>query len=100
MKRRSFFDPDSSDSFALVLFLWRLKKAAPMAIAVSAFALFALLANTVALMLGSKISDKRLATTIEAQAKSVSYRHAGPFRVRVDPPPAYRHAGPFRVPTS
>jgi hypothetical protein len=100
MNLRSFFDPDSADSFALVLFLWRLKKAAPMAIAVSAIALFALSANTVVLMLGSKGSDERFTTSLEAQPKSVSYRHAGPFRVRVDPPPMYRHAGPFRVPTS
>jgi hypothetical protein len=100
MKIRSFFDQDSAESFALVLFLWRLKKAAPMAIAVSAIALFALCANTVVLLLGSKVSDERFAATIEAQPKSVSYRHAGPFRVRVDPPPTYRHAGPFRVPTS
>ena len=100
MKVQSFFDPDSAESFALVLFLWRLKKAAPLTIAASAIALSALWANTVGLVSENTVSDTRLAATIEAQPKSVSYRHAGPFRVRVDPPPTYRHAGPFRVPTS
>jgi hypothetical protein len=99
MKIQSFFDPDSAESFALVEFLWRVKKAVPMAITVSVIALVALWTNTVGLMPGSKISDKRSLATIEAQPKSASYRHAGPFRVRVGPP-IYRHSGPFQVPTS
>jgi hypothetical protein len=94
MKIRSFFDPDSAESFALVEFLWRVKKAVPMAIIVSVIALVAVWTNTAGLMPGSKVSDKRSLTAIDAQPKSVAYRHAGPFRVRVGPP-TYLHAGPF-----
>jgi hypothetical protein len=79
MKIQSFFDPDSAESFALVLFLWRLKKAARPAIAGSVIALFAVLANTMGPMLPQKGSDDRVATRIDAKLKPASYRQIGPW---------------------
>jgi len=78
-KFRSFFEPDSSESFELVLFLWRLKKAASPVVAISAIAIFAVLVSTLGTLAMQKKSDERLATRIEAKLKPPSFRQVGPW---------------------
>jgi hypothetical protein len=78
-KFRSFFDPDSFESLELVLFLWRLKKAASPVVAISAIAAFAVLVSALVPLAAQKGSDERLATRIEAKLKPASFRQVGPW---------------------